>query len=71
VSKTADDQVGVITQSKNYFSESVDEFKKVTRPTPAEARQATLVTVVLVIFVALTIALFDLVFTQLMEAVIF
>lgn len=71
MSKTADDQVGVITQSKNYFSESIEEFKKVTRPTPAEARQATLVTIVLVVFVALTIALFDLVFTKLMEVIIY
>ena len=71
MSKAAEDQVGVVTQSRNYFSESVEEFKKVARPTPAEARQATLVTIVLVVFVALTISLFDFVFTQLMQAVIY
>lgn len=71
MSKTDSNSGGFISQTQNYFSECVEEFKKVARPTPAEARQATLVTVALVVFVALTIALFDLIFVQLMKAVIF
>lgn len=71
VSKASDQKVGLIGQAQGYFSESVDEFKKISRPTAAEARQATIVTVALVIFVALTVALFDLLFSQLMKVVIY
>ena len=66
----SEEKSGLIAKSSGYFSQSVDELKKVTRPTAVEARQATLVTVALVIFVALTVALFDLLFSQLMKLVV-
>lgn len=71
MSKAGDNNTGIVSKAQNYFSECVDELRKVARPTMSEARQATLVTVALMIFVALTIALFDLLFKQLMKAAIF
>ena len=62
---------GVITQARSYLSESVDELKKVTRPSLAEAKQATFVTIALVVLVALIIALFDLLFSQLMKFLVY
>lgn len=66
-----DQKTGAISSARNYFTESVEEFRKISSPTPAEARQATLVTVALVVFVALTVALFDFLFSKLMEIVIY
>ena len=60
-----------MSKAGDYISESIEELNKVSKPTLGEARQATLVTVALVIFVALVVALFDLIFTQLMNFVTF
>ena len=64
------DSQGVVAKGSSYFSEAVDELKKVSKPTAAEARQATLVTIALVLFVALVVALFDFLFSQLMNVVV-
>lgn len=51
-----------ITRGSRYVSESIDELKKIHAPTRAEAVQATLVTMVIVIFIAVVVSVMDLVF---------
>ena len=59
-----------IARASQYLSDSVDELKKVSSPTRQETIQATIVTVLIIVFLAVTISLMDLVFQQLMKAVI-
>lgn len=70
MSQSASDDSSVLVKGRGYFSQSVDELKKVSKPTKQEATQATLVAVALVIFVALVIAVFDLLFGQLMNVIV-
>ncbi len=60
----------VVGRGRRYFSESVEELKKVSSPTKQETMQATLVTTVIVVFIATVVALLDLVFGQLMGAIL-
>ncbi len=53
-----------------YLSESVDELKKVSKPTRQETMQYTLVSIVIICFIAICIMLLDLVFDQIMRAVL-
>jgi preprotein translocase subunit SecE len=62
---------GFVGKAQEYVTESVDELKKVTKPTFAEAKQATIVTVLLVVAVAIIISIFDLAFSQLMKVFIY
>lgn len=48
-----------LAQGKGFFSESVEELKKVTTPTRAETFQATMVTLVMMLFFSLTLFLLD------------
>lgn len=54
----------------SYLGDSINELKKVTFPTRAETRQATLVTLFIVLFVSLCLFLLDMVFFRLMSAVL-
>lgn len=51
-----------------YIRESLDELKKVSRPTRQETIQATIVTIVIMMFMALVLFVFDVVFNRLMTA---
>ena len=54
----------------SYFGDSINELKKVTFPTRAETRQATIVTIFIVMFVSFCLFLLDQVFFRLMTAVL-
>ena len=60
----------LMTQTKGFIDGSMDELKKVSTPTKQETIQATLVTCFIILFVAGCIALIDLVFNNLMGAVL-
>ena len=57
-------------RASQYVTESYAELKKVSWSTRQEAVQATIVTIIIVVFVAVTVALMDLVFRQVMAAVL-
>jgi preprotein translocase subunit SecE len=59
-----------IVKGRSYLSESIAELKKVSYPTRQQTMQATLVTLVIVIFVAICLFLLDVIFGKLMEALI-
>ena len=61
----AEVQPGAIGKFKEYLDESVVELKKVSTPTRAQTTQATLVTVVILSFVALCLFLLDQIYIQL------
>ena len=59
-----------IKRGTSFLSDSVTELKKVTFPTRQETIQATLVTVFIIMFVAISLFVLDLVFNQLMSAIL-
>lgn len=59
-----------LSTGKGYFAESMDELKKVTTPTRQETIQATLVTIVIMTFVALCLMVLDLLFRTLMDSLL-
>jgi preprotein translocase SecE subunit len=50
------------TLKNNFLQDSIEELKRVTYPTKQEAIRASMVTVVFVVFFALILALFDILF---------
>jgi len=58
------------SQLSQYFRESITELKKVHSPTRAETIQATMVTLAIMVFVALVLFMFDVVFKKLMDALL-
>jgi preprotein translocase subunit SecE len=56
--------------SKNFFSESVGELKKITTPTRQETFQATIMTIIIIIFMSLCVFLLDLVFNGIMSSIL-
>ncbi len=59
-----------IGQSNDFLQESVEELKKVNTPTRQETFQATLVTIIIMVFVALCLFLLDYLFSNLMGSVL-
>jgi preprotein translocase SecE subunit len=59
-----------IGHGTSFLSESVAELKKVTFPTRQQTIQAALVTVFIVMFVSLTLFILDIIFGQLMRAIL-
>lgn len=53
-----------------YFTDSVEELKKVSAPTKQETWQATVVTVLIIGFVALVVALLDMIFGGMMSQLV-
>ena len=66
----AEGEGSVLSKSRSYMVGSWDELKKVSSPTRQETVQATLVTLVIRVVVAIYLGLLDLVFFRLMEAVL-
>jgi preprotein translocase SecE subunit len=60
----------VISDSAQFLRDSTDELKKVTIPTKQETIQATLVTIVIMLFVALCLFFMDFIFGSLMGIVL-
>lgn len=65
-----ENQSSFFARASEYLSGSVDELKKVSSPTRQETTQATIVTIVIVMGLALIVALMDLIFRQIMTAVL-
>jgi len=59
-----------IAQGRGYVTGAVDELKKVTTPTRQETIQATMVAIVIMLFVAVCLLVLDLIFSTLMKAVL-
>ena len=59
-----------ISDVPKFFNETVDELKKISPPTRAEAMQATIVTIFILVFISAVVALMDLVFGRIMGALI-
>lgn len=59
-----------VARGTRYIQGSVDELKKVSFPTRQETFQATLVAVIIVIFVATIVALLDLLFGRVMASIL-
>ena len=59
-----------VSRGMEFFSDSVEELKKVTAPTKQETIQATVVTLFIIVFVSLCLFLLDVVFNQLMKALL-
>lgn len=59
-----------IEQGRSFLSESVDELKKVTTPTRAETIQATIVTLVIMFFVAICLFIMDWLFNGLTKTLL-
>ncbi len=53
-----------------FFSEAQEELRKVSTPTRQETIQATIVTLVIVAFVAIMLAVFDVAFNSIMKVVL-
>lgn len=49
----------VFARGTQYLSDSVEELKKISTPTRQETMQATLATVVIIVFFALCLLIFD------------
>lgn len=64
------ESVSKFAQGKAFFSESVDELKKVTTPTRQETIQTTLVAVVIIAFVGICLLVLDFVFNRVMTALL-
>ena len=54
----------VVSKAFGFASESIEELKKVSTPTRQETIQATLVTLIIMIFVAVCLFVLDFVFSK-------
>lgn len=64
------ESLSLFARSGGYLRESVDELKKVSRPTRQETIQATIVTVVIICIVAVCLMMLDVIFDQVMSALL-
>lgn len=60
----------IFSRGAQYISDSTDELKKIHTPTRQETLQATLVTVIIVIFISAVVALMDLIFGWITQMVL-
>jgi len=65
-SSSSKDQVGRF--DGNFLSDSIEELRKISTPSRQETIQATLVTIVMVVFMAMCLFLVDLLFNGVMTA---
>lgn len=66
MAKEEEAKQGLVSKTGSFFGDCKEELRKVSHPTRQETTRATLVTIFMVSFVAATLAIFDLVFHQLM-----
>ena len=59
-----------VTRGRSFVAESIEELHKVSKPTRQETMQFTLVTIVIIVFIAVCLMVLDLVFNQLMSALL-
>jgi preprotein translocase SecE subunit len=68
--RKADGTPNLLVRSRQFLSESFAELTKVSMPTRAEATQATLVTVFIILFLSVCLFLLDIIFNQIMQALL-
>jgi preprotein translocase SecE subunit len=61
---------GIVGKGTGFFHDCMDELKKVSKPTRQETIQATIVTIILMLFIAVALGLMDVVFYNLMSALL-
>lgn len=61
---------GVVGQTRDFITGSIEELKKISRPTHQETLQFTLVTVLIICFISVCLMLLDIVFRQIMSALL-
>jgi preprotein translocase SecE subunit len=66
----AENSGSIVTRTGNFFTESIEELKKVTHPTRQETMQATLVTLLIIFFVAICLFILDVILNRLMLALL-
>lgn len=66
----AQTQAPFVTRFFSYFKDSAQELKKVTHPTRQETTQATLVTLLIIVFVAICLFVLDVILNRLMLALL-
>ncbi|MCB0331683.1 MAG: preprotein translocase subunit SecE, partial [Bdellovibrionales bacterium] len=64
-SNSTSESAGIVGQTVGFLNESVEELKKVSVPTRQETIQATIVTMIIMVFVALCLFLLDFLFGNL------
>ena len=62
MSEASEAKGSIFSRGNQYISGSVEELKKIHTPTRQEAFQATMVTMIIVVFISVVVALMDLVF---------
>jgi preprotein translocase subunit SecE len=60
----------LVSNSLGYFSDSVAELKRVNFPTRAETMQATIATLVIILFVSVCLFVLDILFGRVMGAIL-
>lgn len=60
--QAAESEGSIFSRGSRYVSESLDELKKIHSPTRQETIQATVVTMVIVVFISAVVAMMDLIF---------
>lgn len=63
-------EVSFMSRPFSFISESFEELKKVTHPTRQETMQATLVTLLIIVFVAICLFVLDVILNRLMLALL-
>ncbi len=66
-SEKASEKGSIFTDGPKFISESLDEFKKITTPTRQETIQATLATVLIILFFSICLLVLDFICHWLME----
>lgn len=69
-SDSSGSMVSKVLGAPKYFRESIEELKKVSHPTRQETMQTTTVAVIIIVFVATVLFLFDFLANKLMAAII-
>lgn len=67
---SASESTSWVKQGSEFVSESMEELKRISTPTKAETIQATLVTIVIMSFVALALFVMDMLFSAVMKSII-
>lgn len=67
---TAENTDSIVVRTNKFFAQSWDELKKVTWPQKQQTMQATMVTIIIMLFVAACLFVEDLIFGRLMEALV-
>lgn len=66
----AEKSASIFVRGSEYFHESVDELRKVSKPTKQETMQFALVSVFIIFFIAVSLMVLDFFFSRIMTVVL-